>query len=462
MNNVTIITPVGCIGNRGVDKDVLLKAIDETSPDALAMDAGSMDCGPWYLGAGLAHSPTFDILWDLEVILGAAVPKGIPVIIGTAGGSGARAHVDSTVDMIRKVAKEQSLRFKMSVIYSDVSKEFLLERAENGCIAGAFSLEDESPLGVDAVDESNVIVGLMGVEPIIDALRDGADVVVCGRVSDSAVIAAYPIWKGFDPGLSYHMGDIMECGESAAEEIRPTLRALAHNRIPIIGRMEKECFYLRPAHDSLACTPNSCLMHSFYERMDIHTSKVPGGTLDKSGAHYAQHDLNTTRIWGSKFVEDPYSILLEGTKPAGHRYVFIFGVRTPRMIEQLDEILTEVDQIAEKRFGDYGRFRIHWHKFGKNAVLQDSEPATGELPAEVGVVADVVAETAELARNIAYDLQTRVAFWRYPGRYTTAGNVAITLSPGAFDGGPVYEFSIYHPMRIDDHRQVFRRIEIEI
>ncbi len=56
MDNVTVITPVGCIGNRGVDKDVLLKAIDETSPDALAMDAGSMDCGPWYLGAGLAHS----------------------------------------------------------------------------------------------------------------------------------------------------------------------------------------------------------------------------------------------------------------------------------------------------------------------------------------------------------------------------------------------------------------------
>ena len=83
MDQVTTITPVGCIGNRGVDKDALIRAIDETQPHVLAMDAGSMDCGPWYLGAGKAHSPTLDILWDLEHILGESVPRGIPVIIGT-------------------------------------------------------------------------------------------------------------------------------------------------------------------------------------------------------------------------------------------------------------------------------------------------------------------------------------------------------------------------------------------
>ena len=126
------------------------------------------------------------------------------------------------------------------------------------------------------------------------------------------------------------MGDIMECGESAAEELRPTLRALAHNRIPIIGRMEKDSFYLWPALDSLACTPNSCLMHSFYERMDVRESKVPGGVLDKGEAKYTQHDPNTTKISGSRFVDEPYSILLEGTKPVGHRYVLIVGIRTPR------------------------------------------------------------------------------------------------------------------------------------
>ena len=191
MDQVTVITPVGCIGNRGVDKDALIRAIDKTQPHVLAMDAGSMDCGPWYLGAGKAHSPTLDILWDLEHVLCQAVPRGIPVVIGSAGGSGARAHVDTTVEMIQKVAREKSLHFRLAVIYSDVPKEFLLSRAENGTVAGTHSLDDGSALRVEAVKESNVIVGLMGVEPIIDALEDGADVVLCGRASDSAVIAAY-------------------------------------------------------------------------------------------------------------------------------------------------------------------------------------------------------------------------------------------------------------------------------
>ena len=286
MEQVTVITPVGCIGNRGVDKDAFIRAIDETQPHALAMDAGSMDCGPWYLGAGKAHSPTLDILWDLEHVLGEAVPRGIPVIIGSAGGSGARAHVDTTVEMIQNVAREKSLHFRLAVIYSDVPKEYLLSRAENGTVAGTHSLDDGSALRVEAVEESNVIVGLMGVEPIIDALEDGADVVLCGRASDSAVIAAYPVWKGFERGLSYHMGDIMECGESAAEELRPTLQRPGPQPYSD-HRAHGEGLLLSLAGSSIPspARPNSCLMHSFYERIGrIRESKVPGGVLDKGEA----------------------------------------------------------------------------------------------------------------------------------------------------------------------------------
>ena len=462
MEQVTVITPVGCIGNRGVDKDALNHAVESVDPDALAMDAGSIDCGPWYLGSGSQHSPQLDIEWDLDVVLGAAVPRKVPVLIGSAGGSGARAHVDNTLATLRRRAAANDLHFRLAVLYSDVAPDLLMQRAEGRIIPGTSSLDDESPLRVADVKASNVIVGLMGVEPMIDAMEAGADVVLAGRACDSAVIAAYPIWKGFDWGLSYHMGDIMECGETAAEEIRPTLRALAHNRIPIIGRMERDSFYLRPAVDSLACTPNSCLMHSFYERADVNRSPLPGGILDKSDTHYVQHDTNTTKVWGSKFIREPYSILLEGTKKVGHRMVLMVGVRTPRMIEQLDEILADIEDIARQRFADHGHFAIHWHQFGRNAVLQRSEPATNALPTEVGLAADVVADTPGLAHDVAHDLMTRLAFWRYPGRYTTAGNVAVTFSPAVLDGGEVFEFSVYHVFETDDWKTMFKTEMIEI
>lgn len=448
-DEVTIITPVGCVGNRGVDVSALQSAIQQYHPHAMAMDAGSMDCGPWYLGAGKEHSPSMNIDHDLEHVIGEGLKAKIPVIIGSAGGSGGDAHVDKTIERIRKIAAQKDWHFKLAVIYADIPHKALLDLAdENGLIPGTSSIEDGAPLTAKAVKDSSTIVAMMGAEPIIEALATDADVILCGRASDAAVIAAFPIAKGFDPGLSFHMGDIMECGESAAEEIRPTLRGLTHNRIPIVGVMRKDEFTLRPALDSLACTPNSCLMHSFYERSDIRLAKFSNGTLDRSGAEYVQIDENATRIRGAKFKEEPYSVLLEGVKRVGYRSLFIFGVRSPPMIAQLDKILSDIEQIELKLFGDAGNLRIHWTQFGKNGVLKESE--RDFEPVEVGVVADVIASSQELAHDVAYDLLTRVSFWRYPGRYTTAGNTAMTFSPAIFDGGEVYEFSIYHALNVDD------------
>jgi hypothetical protein len=444
-----------------VDPEALAVAMDKFRPQALAMDAGSMDCGPWYLGAGKEHSPSINIDHDLEAIIGAGLRARIPVIIGSAGGSGARRHVEITLRRIRRIAEAQGWHFRLAVVHSDVSHDFLLGRAGEGeTVPGTRSLADGSPLRKDEVAASATIVGMMGVEPIIDALESGAQVILCGRASDAAVIAAYPVWKGCDLGLSYHMGDIMECGESAAEEIRPTLRGLTHNRIPIVGTIGRDGFVLRPALDSLACTPNSCLMHSFYERSDFRLARFPGGTLDRTNAVYEAVDENSTRISGASFRKEPYSVLLEGVKRVGFRSLFIFGVRTPRMIEQLDQILAEVEAIEQTLFGGEGDLRIHWHQFGKNAVLQKAESAI--QPVEVGVVADVVASSQELAHDVAYDLLTRISFWRYPGRTTTAGNTAMTFSPAVFDGGEVFEFNVYHAMDIEDHRLLSRVEEIEV
>lgn len=461
MTEITIVTPVGCIGNRGVDPTALSTALDKYRPHALAMDAGSMDCGPWYLGAGKEHSPSVNIDHDLDTIIGAGLGAKIPVIIGSAGGSGGGRHVELTLRRIKRIAAARGWHFKIAVVYSDVSKEFLARRAGTGeIVPGTRSLADGSALRTEQVAASASIVAMMGVEPIIDALRTGAGVILCGRASDAAVIAAYPIWKGCDPGLSYHMGDIMECGESAAEEIRPTLRAMTHNRIPIVGTIGKDSFVLRPAVDSLACTPNSCLMHSFYERSDFRLARFPGGVLDRTDAVYEAVDENATRISGARFRREPYSVLLEGVKRVGFRSLFIFGVRTPRMVGQLDQILAEVEEIEQKLFGDGGDLRIHWHQFGKNAVLQRAER---ELhPVEVGVIADVVASRQELAHDVAYDLLTRISFWRYPGRTTTAGNTAMTFSPAVFDGGEVYEVSVYHAMQIEDYRLMSRVETMEI
>jgi hypothetical protein len=458
MKEVTVLTPTGGLGNRGINREALHEGMVNEKPDVIASDAGSLDCGPWYLGAGREHAPITNIKWDIESILDEAIPAGIPVIIGSAGGSGARPNVDMTVELFRRVAKARSYHFKLAVIYSDVAPEFLLQGAKDGKVHSSAKISDGTPLRKADVEASDVIVGQMGVEPIIDALEDGADVIVAGRAVDAAVIAAYPIFRGFDPGLSYHMADIMECAESCAEELRPVLQVLGRNRIPIIGRIREQDFLVRPAIRDLACTPESCLMHAMYERSDVFFLKVPGAKINKGTAHYEVYDENTTRIYGTKLVKEPYSILFEGVKKVGYRSLFLFAVRTPKMIDQLDEMLSDIDEIEWKVFSNLGNFQIHWHKFGQNAVLQKAEPeGRNSRPYEVGVLADVVADSQELAHDIAGDFLARISFWRYPGWKSTAGNIAITLSPCVFDGGEVFELSVYHAVQLDDYSKVFKR-----
>jgi hypothetical protein len=348
----------------------------------------------------------------------------------------------------------------LATIYSDVDPSYLLRGARDGLIEDAKRVPDGAPLLIADVVESEIVVGMMGVEPIVAALEGGAEVVLAGRAVDAAVIASYPIFRGCDPALAYHMGDIMECAESCAVEIAPTLRALGRNRIPIIGRIEGDSFTLKPAARTLACTPESCLMHSAYERTDLLTVKVPEGTVDRSQAVYERQDENTTRISGTRFTAEPTSILFEGVRRAGYRSIFPFAVRTPRMIAQLDEILAETDEVEHGLFDEDGKFEIHWHQYGKNAVLGAAEPE--RTAHEVGILADVVAESQDLAHDVAYDLLTRIGFWRYPGRYTTAGNIAVTLSPAVIDAGPVFEFSIYHALPVPEWRDVFRTETVEL
>jgi hypothetical protein len=52
------------------------------------------------------------------------------------------------------------------------------------------------------IDSSSRIVGMMGVEPLQQAISDGAKLVLAGRCSDSALFAAIPLMQGFPFGLA--------------------------------------------------------------------------------------------------------------------------------------------------------------------------------------------------------------------------------------------------------------------
>ena len=182
--------------------------------DLIACDAGSADPGPYYLGSGTAFVSRLAVKRDLGLMVKGGVEAGVPVFIGSAGGSGSNPQVDWTLDILREICEEQSITPKVVVLRSEISKEKLKSKIKNDKIT---PLGPIAPLTLDDADNSHRVVAMMGIEPFQEALETGAQVVIAGRSSDAAIYASVPLRLGADPGLSWHMGKIIECGAQVIE-----------------------------------------------------------------------------------------------------------------------------------------------------------------------------------------------------------------------------------------------------
>src|ERR1700749_2856569 len=92
----------------------------ERRPDLIGCDMGSIDIGPTYLGKGEIATAPGSTRRDLRRVLQAARRLDVPLVIGSAGSAGAAPHLDATVDMLRDIARTDSLRFRMAVIRADI------------------------------------------------------------------------------------------------------------------------------------------------------------------------------------------------------------------------------------------------------------------------------------------------------------------------------------------------------
>src|SRR5262245_52910906 len=70
-------------------------------PDMIACDSGSCDCGPVPLGSDGTASPLVWQTHDLELMLLGSKRLGVPMMIGSAGDTGANSRVDRYVNIIR-------------------------------------------------------------------------------------------------------------------------------------------------------------------------------------------------------------------------------------------------------------------------------------------------------------------------------------------------------------------------
>lgn len=403
--------------------------------DFVGVDAGSTDPGPYYLGSGKGFVKRLQVKRDLELILPVIKEKNIPLIIGSAGGSGAKPHVDSVIEIISEIASEKSLELKTAVIYSDLSVEFL-QKAAQGHLSGCGGAPDFDP---ELTDKLCNPVAQFGTEPIIAALKENVDVIVAGRCCDTAIFASYPILHGFPAGLALHAAKIAECGALCA-------RPVGAND-SLVVEMFADHFTVEPPNLQRACTPDSVAAHSLYEQPDPNCFYEPEGKIDLGSCTFEALSDRKVKVSGSKLVPaEKITTKLEGSRLVGYRAITVAGVRDPAAIKHLAEIESGVRNAvaASANFVKNGEYSLRFLRYGVDAVMGKLEPSDYPLPQEVGLVIEAVAPTQEQADALIGLARSKALHQGFPERKATAGNLAFPFSPSDFSGGAVYEFALYH------------------
>lgn len=86
------------------------------------------------------------------------------------------------------------------------------------------------------------------------------------------------------------------------------------------------------------------------------------------------------------------------------------------------------------------------------SMFPNIKNATGE---ELLIIIECVAKTQSIADTICSFARSTFLHFGYPGRISTAGNLAFPFSPSDAHMGAVYEFNVYHLMQVDDPKQYF-------
>ena len=447
MGSTRIICPNGHLGFAPLKPESFHLGVAE-KPDFIAADSGSDDVGPVPLGTDTSTSPEQWQEHDLEEMLLAARKLGVPMIIGSAGDTGTNSRVDLFVAMIKALAEKHNLpRFKLGYFYSEVEHAYLRTKLNND--SPVLGLDGRDPLTEEQLDGTERIVAMAGAHPFINLLEQGADVIIGGRSSDSAIFAAAAMSRGHGLSESYYLGKVLECASFCAEPYG--------GKETVMGEVTDTGEVLVTAMSPIQrCTVASVAGHAMYERSNPYHEFVAGGLLDMTNCNYEQVAEKTTRINGADFIpSEEIRVKLEGAGKLGERYIGMAGIRDPYTVKHVDQVIEWAKEQVRARFGKDG-YELHYNIYGKNGVMGDTEPVKETQSHELCVVVQAVAPTYEMAEELCMTGTRQLFYARLPDVKGTAGSVSFTLDE-VLRASPAYIWTLNHTVAVDDPLELFPR-----
>src|SRR6202000_1164554 len=382
-----VVSACGTLGY-GFPRESLQAAL-RGGVNAIICDAGSIDAGPYYLGAGTDYFERDAVKADYRHMVEAGLKIGCPVILGSSGMGGGNRNLDRMVEIAEEVFSEVAVReATVAVLRSDLDPEIVIREYR----AGALRPTGAGPvLSEDALRES-VIVGQMGIHPLLTALDSGADFILAGRCCDSALFASDMIRHGIDAGLAYHAGHILECGAVACDPGSPS--------DCIVAEIYDDGTAIFSAPNAARrCTAHSIAVHSLYQQSHPQLQFYPEGILTTENTQFFSRDGRSAGIRGSRFVRKgkpwPWSIKLEGAQHLGGSKVSLIHIDAADLPNIPESLLV----------------------YGRNGV--QTTPIDASLR-ELGIIVETTARTSDAAIRLARIVTNGLTHYGYLGRKTTA------------------------------------------
>jgi hypothetical protein len=441
---VRVLIPSGALG-LNYDKVALQRGID-AKPDIIAIDGGSTDSGPSYLGRGVSKYARASTKLEWAGLMEARAQANCPLVIGTSGTCGSDSAVDWMLDITHEIAGEQGRPLKIAVLRSGQHPQKIEQAYEEHRVK---PLANAPEISVETITSCTNIVALAGAEQIARGLETGADIIIAGRTTDTAIIAALPLMRGCHAGGAWHGAKIGECGALCASNPQSGV---------ILVDFDAEGFTVTPLADGAHATPQTVSAHMLYENSDPFILYEPGGYLDVTQATYEALDNTRVRVTGSKWIETtPYTVKLEGARPAGFQVVMLSLLRDRRYVEHAqewaDDIIAKCTEKAKARLGS-DAFSIEIRLIGQTASFGALETRVSE-PVEIGAIGFVTAETEAMADEIAKMLNPYLLHHPLTPEEEQP-TFAFVSSPPEMNRGQIYEFALNHVLELDDPMAAFK------
>ena len=435
-----VLIPAGVLG-LGFDQTALARGV-AAQPDIICIDGGSTDSGPFYLGTSTSKYARSVCRSEWRALMLARAAAGVPLVIGSCGTCGTAQTVDWMYGLTCEIAAELGQSLTIARLYSDQNVPDIITAHHAGQLS---ELLPAPALDAVAIAACTHIVALAGVEQIQAALQTGADVVLAGRTTDTATIAALPLSRNDHAGGAWHGAKIGECGAFCSTNPASGV---------VMISFDETGFDVEPMAPDAVCTPQSVSAHMLYENSDPFILHEPGGHLDVTDARYTAIDERRVRVEGSRWVPaDSYRVKLEAARIGGYQTTMMAVIRDAHYVAHARQWLDDLTgflhrKIAQTTSLKRDEFTLEFRLIGQNAALGALEEGTG-TPLEVGVLLIITAADQETATDLSKLINPFLLHHPLTA-HEDLPTFAFPYSPAHTERGALYEFAMNHILQLAD------------